>query len=241
MTLQKSNENKEKHGVMKKNQLKNQYTTILLFLLCLLLAGCQTKPKQAKLLMMQNENSPFKTAILAVPEGEEQLTVLLSDQCLGATLSVGDLDGDGTDEYVTNTCIGMNGGYGQYDSAVYKVSDGQLLQILSGDELEVDLTTSFAPEGKVIVSIDSLGYSKELQNVKTTCDSGEPFPQGEVFADSFYEFSVDTSTTPTHLVGKQYLWYAFHLNPAGELTTVWELKDGQILLVQATVEESLGN
>ena len=82
----------------------------------------------------------------------------------------------------------------------------------------------------MIVSIDSLGYSKELQNVKTTNADGEPIPQGEVFADSFYEFMVDTSTTPARLVGKQYLWYTFHLNPAGELTTTWEWKNGKLVV-----------
>ena len=196
------------------------HAVVLLLSLCLLFVGCNRKPQQAEILLTQNENSPFQTATLTVPEGEEQLTVLLSDQCLGATLSIGDLDGDGEDEYVTNICIGMNGGYGQYRSAIYTVSDGELVQIFSGDELEVDLITSFSEDGKVIVTVDSRGYSKELQNVKTTDADGDPLPQGEVFADSFYEFSVDTSTTPARLVGKQYLWYAFHLNPAGDLTTV---------------------
>ena len=211
--------------------------TLLLLSLCLLFAGCQTKSNQAELIVTQNKNSPFRTATLSVPNGGERLTALLSDQCLDGTLSAGDLDGDGEDEYVTNVCIGGNGGYGQYLSAVYKIVDGKLSQILSGDDLNVDLTTSFSPEGKVIVSINSLGYSKELQNVKTTDADGEPIPQGEVFADSFYEFKVDTSTTPARLVGKQYLWYAFHLNPAGELTTVWEWGNGRFSLVQVKLEE----
>ena len=223
-------------GKMRRHRLF-LHAVVLLLSLCLLFVGCNRKPQQAEILLTQNENSPFQTAILTVPEGEEQFTVLLSDQCLGATLSIGDLDGDGEDEYVTNVCIGGNGGYGQYLSAVYKIVDGKLSQILSGDDLNVDLTTSFSPEGKVIVSINSLGYSKELQNVKTTDADGEPIPQGEVFADSFYEFKVDTSTTPARLVGKQYLWYAFHLNPAGELTTVWEWGNGRFSLVQVKLEE----
>lgn len=213
------------------------HAVVLLLSLCLLFVGCNRKPQQAEILLTQNENSPFQTAILTVPEGEEQFTVLLSDQCLGATLSIGDLDGDGEDEYVTNVCIGGNGGYGQYRSAIYTVSGGELLQVLSGDELEVDLTTSFSPDGKVIVLVDSLGYSKELRNVKTTDADGEPIPKGEVFADSFYEFKVDTSNTPACLVGKQYLWYAFHLNPAGELTTVWELENGRFSLAQVELKE----
>ena len=147
------------------------------------------------------------------------------------------MDGDGEDEYVTNTCIGMNGGYGQYLSAIYKVLDGELVQIFSGNELEVDLTTSFSSDGKVIVSVGSLGYSQELQNVKTTDADGAPIPQGEVFADSFYELSVDTSTTPERLVGKQYLWYAFHLNPAGELTTGWKWENGRFSLAQVELKE----
>ena len=210
---------------------------LLLLSLCLLFAGCQTKSDQAELIVEQNQNSSFRTATLSVPSGGERMTLLLSDQCLDATMSKGDLDGDGEDEYVTNVCIGGNGGYGQYLSATYKIVDGKLSQILSGDDLNVDLTTSFSPEGKVIVSIDSLGYSKELQNLKTTYATGESIQQDDVIADSFYEFTVDSSTTPPRLVGKQYLWYAFHLNQAGELTTTWEWKDGRLVLVQATVEK----
>lgn len=207
---------------------------VWIFILLFACFGCRGAESKAEIAMEDYEGH-IGAPQLCVTANGKTMSVELTDRAYGATVQPADLDGDGTDEFVTMSWVGGTGGYGWYLLGVYRIRDGELVKLQDGEDMYVPVETEMAL-GRVVVKVPATGYTKVMETVDPVMYEEWDCPSMNL--DSFCTFEPAPEKGAGVWRGRQFMWCFSHASRAGDLMTYWKWIGGRFVLIDAEIVES---